>query len=266
MFFDEDGNFLLLELSNNIAIEDLPTAITDYVSANYPAAIITEAELEDNGTIEVELDNDIELYFDSDGNILYIDEENESENGETPIPLSAVPTDITDYVGVNYPTLVIVEVEVQSNGDYEVRMNNGVELHFNANGDFLYEENEFELEFTSMTLPDTVTMNTVATLQAYIANRSINTFDGEINASLGIEDILPPDLLATAQDQLGLIGPRTILPGDSILVSVPLMITPDHFTPESYDIAVVWPDIPNATNVLLLGNSHNAIETYVKLP
>ena len=266
MFFDVDGNFLLLEASNNVSTGSLPTAITDYITLNYPGANIEEAELEDNGTYEVELDNGLELYFDSSGNILYIDEEDEESNEESPIPLSSVPVEITDYVAANYSAFTIVEVEVQSNGDYEVRLNNGVELYFNANGDFLYEENEFELEFTNLTLPDTVILNTVDTLHAYVANRSINTFNGDINASMGIEDLLPPDLTNSIQDQLGLIGPRTILPGDSILVSVPLVITPDHFTPESYDIAVVWPDIPNATNVVLLGNSHTAVGTYVKLP
>lgn len=266
VYFDVNGNFLLLEANNNIPIGSLPSSITNYITANYAGASIVAAELEDNGTYEVELDNGLELYFDADGNLLYIDEENEGDNGENAIPLSSVPVEITDYIAANYPSFVIVEVELQANGDYEVRLNGGVELYFNANGDFLYVENEFELEFTSLSLPDTVQLNTVDTLRGYVANRSINIFDGEINASLGIEDALPPDLLTTTQDQLGLIGPRTILPGDSILISVPIAITTDDFIPESYDIAVVWPDIPNATNVILLGNSHTAVSTYVKLP
>jgi len=48
----------------------LPEAILTYISQNYPNATIHEADFEDGG-YEVELSNDLELYFDTNGLFLY---------------------------------------------------------------------------------------------------------------------------------------------------------------------------------------------------
>lgn len=52
--------------------ENLPQAILDYIAENYPNATIEEAEFED-GEYEVELNNDVELCFDSQGNFIGTD-------------------------------------------------------------------------------------------------------------------------------------------------------------------------------------------------
>lgn len=46
----------------HVAFSNLPQAIKDYISANYPTAIIDEIEKED-GFYEIEFENDLELYF-----------------------------------------------------------------------------------------------------------------------------------------------------------------------------------------------------------
>lgn len=51
---------------------DLPTAILDYLSTNYPNIAIDEAELED-GIYEIELVNGLELEFDINGNFLSVE-------------------------------------------------------------------------------------------------------------------------------------------------------------------------------------------------
>lgn len=53
----------------NIALEDLPQVILDYISSNYPGIEIDEAEFED-GEYEIELKNGIELCFDQAGNFI----------------------------------------------------------------------------------------------------------------------------------------------------------------------------------------------------
>jgi len=55
-----------------IDIADLPQSIIDYVAANYPNETIVKAELDD-GEYEIELSNDVELYFDLEGNFLRVD-------------------------------------------------------------------------------------------------------------------------------------------------------------------------------------------------
>lgn len=73
LYFDAQGNFLGSEVDDRpVAIGDLPTAITQYVSQNYPNQTIVSAEIDDN-MYELELSNGVELYFDLSGNFLYAD-------------------------------------------------------------------------------------------------------------------------------------------------------------------------------------------------
>lgn len=77
LLFDETSLFICGDNSfqkgseddEYINIEDLPQSIKDYVATNYPDTTIKEAEFED-GEYEVELENDIELCFDAQGNFI----------------------------------------------------------------------------------------------------------------------------------------------------------------------------------------------------
>ena len=51
---------------------NLPQAILDYLNTNYPNIGIDEVEIED-GMYGIELDNDLELYFDLNGNFLSVE-------------------------------------------------------------------------------------------------------------------------------------------------------------------------------------------------
>jgi hypothetical protein len=55
-------------------VTDYPSAIDDYVAANHPNATNVKVELEDDGTYEVELDDDTEIVFDADGNFVEYDD------------------------------------------------------------------------------------------------------------------------------------------------------------------------------------------------
>ncbi len=73
--FDGSGNFISSD-DNHIPIADLPQAIINYVETNYPDNAIVKAEIEfEDGQqmYEIELDNEFELYFDMDGNFLYME-------------------------------------------------------------------------------------------------------------------------------------------------------------------------------------------------
>lgn len=64
--YDYDGD------ASYISPSELPVAILDYLSTNYPNIAIDEAELED-GIYEVELVNGLELEFDINGNFLSVE-------------------------------------------------------------------------------------------------------------------------------------------------------------------------------------------------
>lgn len=55
-----------------VSTTNLPQAILDYLNTNYPNIGIDEVEIED-GMYEIELDNDLELYFDLNGNFLSVE-------------------------------------------------------------------------------------------------------------------------------------------------------------------------------------------------
>lgn len=65
---DEDED----DYNDNFNASELPTAILDYLSTNYPNIAIDEVELED-GIYEVELVNGLELEFDINGNFLSVE-------------------------------------------------------------------------------------------------------------------------------------------------------------------------------------------------
>ncbi|RMG64291.1 MAG: hypothetical protein D6722_16975, partial [Bacteroidetes bacterium] len=85
LFFDLQGTFLGTGSTYDCDGDDddyidpatLPSAVLTYISTNYPNANIYEAEIEDDceddDVYRVELDNDVELYFDLQGNFLGTD-------------------------------------------------------------------------------------------------------------------------------------------------------------------------------------------------
>ncbi len=77
LLFDADGNFVEayeedeFEDCTELAIADLPAAITDYIAANYSDNTIVEAYYsEEDEEYYIVLDNDKVLIFDKDGNFL----------------------------------------------------------------------------------------------------------------------------------------------------------------------------------------------------
>ncbi|HLV52630.1 MAG TPA: PepSY-like domain-containing protein [Cryomorphaceae bacterium] len=69
-----DHNFQLekAESLNALPNSMFPQSVLDYVSANYPNSKITEWDIDRNDQ-EIELDNELELKFDKQGNFLRLD-------------------------------------------------------------------------------------------------------------------------------------------------------------------------------------------------
>ena len=118
---------------------NLPQVILNYISTNYPNQTIVEAESYTENSMtyyEVELDNGIEFYFDSNGNVL-----EEGDSDDEYIDPSTLPQAILDYIAINYPNLTIEEAEMEQddNGNtvYEVELSDDTELYFDANGNLL---------------------------------------------------------------------------------------------------------------------------------
>ena len=101
----------------------VPEQITAYVTANYPNQHIDEIERESNGW-EIELNNDVELKFDANFNVV-----NNGGNGNG----SGNSTDyaeINTFVNTYFPQTEILRVKAEDD-EYEVELADGTEISFN---------------------------------------------------------------------------------------------------------------------------------------
>lgn len=70
--FNSNGEWIEIDAEDNKAVADIfvPEAILSYVTANYPDAVIENIDRKNNNRYEVELNNDVELYFDAEYNFI----------------------------------------------------------------------------------------------------------------------------------------------------------------------------------------------------
>jgi hypothetical protein len=147
LIFDSEGNFLGIDDDGDndfgdeyIPLSEIPKNILDFINTYFPGSSIKEAERENNGNYEIELSNDVELIFDSNGNFLGQGEDENEDEDDINIEPSDLPQNILDYIAENYPNNTIIEAEIEDDGNYEVTLNNGVELEFDSDGNFLSAE------------------------------------------------------------------------------------------------------------------------------
>ena len=115
----------------------LPQAVLDYIVATYPNALILKAEVEDNGNFEVLMNNDKELIFDSEGNFVGVDDDGDDKFGDEEYPVANLPQNILSFVSTNFPSASIIKAEKENNGNFELKLSDGVEIIFDADGEFL---------------------------------------------------------------------------------------------------------------------------------
>ena len=128
-----------------ILTTDLPQAVLDYVTANYPTATIEDAETVDiDGVIHysVEIGDDTTLLLGEDGTLVF------SETGELePVIITEadLPQAIIDYINTTYPDLMVSDAVtfMEYNHDYtEVELSDSINLIFDNAGLFLCAETE----------------------------------------------------------------------------------------------------------------------------
>ncbi|MEX2566827.1 MAG: PepSY-like domain-containing protein [Cyclobacteriaceae bacterium] len=111
---------------------DLPSEILTYVDTHFPENDILQIERERHGIIKrykVILEENINLEFNGKMEVIEIE-------GGTKLPDSVIPAEILTYVGTNYPENDIIAWELEGR-DQQVELDNGLELKFNMDGEFL---------------------------------------------------------------------------------------------------------------------------------
>lgn len=114
--------------------DQLPQAAKDFVSTYYNGVAISrvEKDIDVNGVeYEVYFANGGDVTFNAQGEWIDVD----APAGQT-VPDAIVPVAITEYVMANYPGAGINEISKTATG-YDVDLVNGVDLIFDANGNFV---------------------------------------------------------------------------------------------------------------------------------
>ncbi len=141
-FRDHKGHCDLTE----IAITDLPSAITDYVNTNYAGSTIERAGSHANdGNIAVLITltdgTKTGLLFDSAG--AFIKELVRHMRGGTPVDVADLPSAITDYLAANYAAATIEKAMTGPDGKYRILLvladSSYLGVGFNADGSFIGE-------------------------------------------------------------------------------------------------------------------------------
>mgnify|MGYP001374528075 CR=1 FL=1 len=121
----------------SIVSEDkLPTEVTQYINTHFPNVAILQSIIERDNlkkSYEVILEGNIELKFNSKKEIVDIE-------GTSKLPDSVVPEKIRQYVAEKYPNNFIIGWELDDRNQ-QVELDNGLDLEFKMNGDFIRIDN-----------------------------------------------------------------------------------------------------------------------------
>lgn len=111
----------------------LPSVSLNFLAEHFGKMDISHIKVESNlfGTkgYDVILTNGINVEFDKAG------EWKEIEARHAFVPLKILPVKMSDYLRKNYPENTVISVDKDTR-DYEVKLNNGIEIKFFLNGDF----------------------------------------------------------------------------------------------------------------------------------
>lgn len=238
----------------NMAVADLPPPILNYINANYPGQSVTGAAIEYNNVYIVSLSNGWELSFSPDTNIIHLDK-GENGNGIN-IPFLNLPPLALQYIANNYANYLIADAEFDAaSGNFEVWLNSGIKLYFSQSGNFLLQENEFDIQFANLTLPTSALVGQTISLSGILNNSSINSLNQQIKLKYAFVNGLPANLQTIIPDGEVTVGIVNIAAGANTPFTLDLVVNPQNNTgTETYDIAVVWPDVVGVLNVVVLGN------------
>ncbi len=117
-------------------LTDIPSEISNYVSTHFPENPIIQAIKDTDGfelTYDITLEGGLFLEFNRKKEVIDIE-------GLTKLPDSVIPAKLLEYATTNYPDNYIIGWELDDRNQ-QIKLENGLELEFNMNGDFLRIDN-----------------------------------------------------------------------------------------------------------------------------
>jgi hypothetical protein len=146
--FKPDGNHKHKHDVNQIpvAIADLASNITTYISTTYVGSTITSAHKESDNSFDVFVTTaegaNLNLNFSASGDFVSVSSNgNNHSNNETPVLIADLLPAITTYISTNYAGATIASAHKDWNAGFEVRITTAtgvrLELNFDATGVFV---------------------------------------------------------------------------------------------------------------------------------
>ncbi len=180
--FDTDGDWTSVNGHGQAVPQAvLPQNVLTYIQSNYPDVTIDEIDVQING-YEVELVNDIELYFDSEGNFIAADYDNndDDDDDETPINYAELPQSAQSFIATNFPDAMAISIVKDNEEDedmYEVKLDNGIELNFNRQGQWTEIESNGAVQIPESLIPEQV----LSYVQAHFSGAAVKSIEKEDN-------------------------------------------------------------------------------------
>lgn len=110
----------------------LPAAISNYIQTHFSDVEIlqvTKYNKKPKKAYKVTLNGNTKLEFDRNNKITDID-------GKSELPSSVIPARLLNYTKTNFPTNAITDWELEDENQ-QIELDNGLELNFDMNGDYL---------------------------------------------------------------------------------------------------------------------------------
>ena len=111
-----------------IPFKELPQKAQTFITTHFSGVEVLSATVDDD--YEVYLANGAKVEFTLQG------EWKEVKCPGSKVPSAIIPSAISKYVKTNFPNNAIVKIDKKYSG-YEIELNNGLELKFDKNGNFL---------------------------------------------------------------------------------------------------------------------------------
>ncbi|MDR3056988.1 MAG: PepSY-like domain-containing protein [Prevotella sp.] len=136
--FDLLGNWYKVEVEKDqmpqTVIALFPQKIQDYISSNFSSKKV-ESIKNKISTYEVELNGDIDLVFDKEGNLWNSNGNNNNNNNGQRLQFSALPQAVQSYLTEHFLTATTFLYAEQDDDEYEVKLANGTKVDFYIKGD-----------------------------------------------------------------------------------------------------------------------------------
>lgn len=128
--------FVGCDSQKTVSGSDIPSEISEYVETHFPGNKILQTVEEKDGLekgYDVILDDNTSLEFNRKKQITDV-------KSNSALPGSVIPAKIKDYVSQSFPDRTINGWKIEDRGQ-EVKLDNGMELKFSNDGDFIRIDN-----------------------------------------------------------------------------------------------------------------------------